>query len=141
MNYSEMLEHYAKEKELVAELVSQLKTELDHVIAGNVDALEASLPSKQKLIRAIADNRQDLEHIKAEPTSDEARQLRRLQQELIGLWKQATNLNEKSKELIGRRLDEISLQLQPFLSQNNDTGYNRSGKAARSHGGLVKGGV
>ncbi len=141
MNYSEMLEHYSRERDLVTELVAQLRTEVNYVIAGNVDALETSLPSKQKLIRAIADNRQGLELIKEEPSSEEAQQLRRLQQELIGLWKQATSLNEKSKELIGRRLDEISLQLKPFLGADNESGYNRSGKAARSYGGLVKGGI
>ena len=141
MNYSEMVERYANEKDLVTELVAQLRTEVEYVIAGDVDALEASLPAKQKLIRAIADNRQGLKLIQAEPTQAEAGTLRKLQQELIVLWKQANNLNDKSKEMIARRLDEISLQLQPFLGLTRETGYDRSGKTAHSYGGLVKGGV
>jgi len=141
MNYSEMVERYSKEKDLVTELVEQLKAEVDFVISGDVDALEASLPAKQKILRAIADNRKEIELASQDPSSEEASRLRKLQQELIGLWKQATYLNDKSKELISGRLDEISMQLKPFLGNSQEAGYDRSGHAARSYGGLVKGGV
>jgi len=141
MNYNEMVERYSKEKDLVTELVKQLKVEVDFVISGDVDALEASLPSKQRLLRAIADNRQDMQLADEEPSNEAADRLRKLQQELIALWKQANSLNDKSKELIADRLDEIAMQLKPFLGTQNEAGYDRSGHAARSYGGLVKGGV
>lgn len=141
MNYSEMIERYAKEHNLVSQLIAQLRAEVDLVINGDIEALEAALPSKQKLLRAIAENRNDMQFTSDEPSNEEADRLRKLQQELITLWKQANSLNDKSKELISDRLDEIAMQLKPFLGNANGAGYDRSGHAACSYGGLVKGGV
>lgn len=127
-----------REKILLTELIRHLEQEIDYVIGGDITALEESMPQKKKILESIAANRQapDAESGSARSAAD----LRGLRQELVVLWKQASGLNESSKELVNQRLNEIQMQLEPFFL-NLKTGYNRAGKASKSVAHTIKAGV
>lgn len=129
MVYAEMMKCMALEKDLVEDLIPQLKLEIDLIITGDVDALEESMPAKQALLEKIAANRRTMPEPRDVPGSDEAAQMRCLQQDLVGLWKKVGGMNELSKQMIGRRLDEIRHQLGPFLARQGN-GYDRAGRTA-----------
>lgn len=140
MTYADIIRRLEKEKELVENLNVLLQTELDLISAGDVQKLEESMPAKQKILKGIADNRKDNDTPLGDPLPEQAQAMRTLQQELIGLWKKASGLNEISKNLVNQRLFEINEQLEIFFDGLKE-GYSRDGK--RSSGSLhtIKTGV
>lgn len=108
-------------------LIAHLHRELDLITEGNVQTLEESMPAKQKLLMGIADNRQGDEQLQGDPRPEQAQVIRTLQQDLVGLWKKASGLNEISKKLVNQRLFEINDQLEIFFAGLKD-GYTRDGK-------------
>ncbi len=130
----------SEEKGLVLRLISLLEEELEFVSNGEASKLEESMPQKQKLINKIIANRDCIVLPDKGPSREDAFKIRTLQQELIGLWKRATGLNELSKGLVRRRLSEIDEQLKPFFTRPT-TGYDKSGKRSNGSPNIIKGGV
>ena len=64
MTHTDFIQRLQLEKELVERLNAHLQRELDLITEGNVQTLEESMPSKQKLLKGIADNRQGQEEPK-----------------------------------------------------------------------------
>jgi hypothetical protein len=127
MTYMDLIQRLQQEKELVERLNAHLQRELDLITEGNVQTLEESMPAKQKLLKGIADNRQDGEEPQGEPLPEQAQRIRALRQELAGLWKKASGLNEISKNLVNQRLFEINDQLEIFFAGLKD-GYSKDGR-------------
>jgi hypothetical protein len=127
MTYADVIQRLQQEKELVERLNTHLQSELDLITEGNVQTLEESMPAKQKLLKGIADNRQGDEEPQGEPWPEQAQIIRTLQQDLVGLWKKASGLNDISKNLVNQRLFEINDQLEIFFAGLKD-GYTRDGK-------------
>ena len=134
MTYVEMADGLEKEKRLVQALIRHLEGELNHTVSGDVAALEESMPEKQKIIGSIAKNRANMQGEDEQPDSELASRIRRLQQDLVGLWKKARGLNDLSHGLVSKRLVEIERQLDIFFT-GTELGYDRTGNKAkkRSH--------
>ncbi|MEA3223094.1 MAG: flagellar export chaperone FlgN [Thermodesulfobacteriota bacterium] len=130
----------SEEKGLVLRLISLLEEELESVSNGDASRLEESMPQKQKLINKIIANRDCIILPDKGPSREDALKIRNLQQELIGLWRKATGLNEVSKGLVRKRLSEIDEQLKPFFPRPT-TGYDKSGKRSTVSPNIIKGGV
>lgn len=140
MTYADLIQRLQKEKELVEKLNTHLKKELDLISEGDVQAIEESMPLKQKLMKNIAHNRKDNETPQGEPLPDQAHMIRTLQQELIRLWKKATGMNETSKNLVNQRLFEINDQLEVFFAGLKD-GYSRDGRKSGVSAHTIKTGA
>ncbi|HNY65653.1 MAG TPA: flagellar protein FlgN [Deltaproteobacteria bacterium] len=125
--YMEMIQRLEKEKELVVRLTELLRDEVTFITSQNVEALEDSMPEKHKVLQDIARNRQGREMIARGPFPPAASRVRDLQNDLIGLWKRASNLNDLSKTMVTSRLSEIERELEPFIA-GAKTGYNKEGK-------------
>jgi hypothetical protein len=126
MTHTDFIQRLQQEKELVERLNAHLQRELDLITEGNVQILEESMSSKQKLLKGIADNRGDEEPME-EPWPEQEQRIRILKQDLTILWKKASGLNEISKKLVTQRLFEINDQLEIFFAGLRD-GYSRDGK-------------
>lgn len=135
-----LTKRFSEEKALVLRLISLLDEELESVSKGDASKLEESMPQKQKLINKIIANRDYMVLPDKEPSRRDALKIRTLQQELIGLWRKATGLNELSKGLVKKRLSEIDEQLKPFFTRPT-TGYDKSGKRSTGSPNIIKGGV
>jgi hypothetical protein len=140
MTSSEMIERLTLEKELVAQLIRHLEKELEYITSEDIEALEESMPDKYKLLQNIASAREDLKSYREEPGPKYADQIRCLQQDLVGLWKKASGLNELSKEMVMGRLSEIGRQLESFFCSVKG-GYDRSGKKSKAFSQIVKTGA
>jgi hypothetical protein len=127
MTHTDFIQRLQQEKELVERLNAHLQRELDLITEGNVQILEESMSSKQKLLKGIADNRQGDEEPMEEPWPEQEQRIRILKQDLTILWKKASGLNEISKKLVTQRLFEINDQLEIFFAGLRD-GYSRDGK-------------
>jgi len=138
MKQNSILKGLSEEKCLASELAGILEKDVDYIIQGNADAIEESLPKKQKLIRKIDEGRMEIHRSDIDP--DETPKARILQQELVGLWRKINGLNELSKKLVTQRLTEVTEQLKPFILLS-ESGYTRSGKASKSISRIIKGGV
>ena len=121
-------------------LISLLEEELESVSNGDASRIEESMPQKQKLINKIIASRDCIILPDKGPSRKDAIKIRTLQQELIGLWRKATGLNELSKGLVRKRLSEIDEQLKPFFTRHT-TGYDKSGKRSTVSPNIIKGGV
>ncbi len=128
--YTELITRLEKEKLLVGRLTELLREELECITRQDVEALEESMPEKQKILSDIMDNRKGRELIQREPLRQSASQIRTLQQDLIKLWKTASGLNDLSKTMVTDRLAEIDRQLEPFFI-GGKAGYNRNGKKTK----------
>lgn len=126
MTHTEMITRLEREKELIEDLNRRLEQELDLISRGDVQALEDSLPAKEKIIRSIALNRGDNEKPQTEPDPEHAAKVRTLQNDLAGLWKRITGLNDISKTMITQRLSDIDAQMEIFFTGMRK-GYNRDG--------------
>lgn len=127
MTYTDVIKRMEREKDLMAELNAHLQQELELIASDNVQALEDSMPLKQKIIRSIADSRQEQQMPSSEPAPEEARQMRSLQQDLVRLWKKAVGLNDIAKKMVTQRLSEIDNTVQSFFSGLKE-GYTREGR-------------
>jgi hypothetical protein len=122
-----MIRRLEREKELVVRLTELLKEEVEFITNQNVEALEDSMPEKQKVLREISMNRQGIDSACFDPSSALAPRMRHLKNDLIILWKKASGLNDLSKAMVTGRLAEIERELEPFLARSR-TGYTRDGK-------------
>jgi hypothetical protein len=128
MTYAEMITRLEREKELIVDLNKRLEQELELIVGGDVQSLEETMPHKQKIIKNIAKNRKDNDDLpRNDPEPEDANRIRLLQQDLTGLWKKATGLNELSKSLVKQRLSDIDAQLEVFFT-GMKKGYSRDGK-------------
>lgn len=127
MTYAEVIIRLEREKTLVEELNTHLEQEVRCITCGDVQALEKTMPGKQKIIRSIAENRSDDETPQSDPGPEDAGRLRSLQQDLVGLWKKATGLNDLAKSMVTQRLSEIDQQVEIFFA-GMKSGYTREGK-------------
>ncbi len=141
MSYQQKIRCFKQEEELVRSLVNHLEKEVEFVMDGNVDALEESMPAKYAILEKIAANRKDMDEPEnSAPVAEDAAVMRRLQQDLVKLWKRADGLNEISKNMVTKRLDDLDKQMEPFLS-GTENGYSRQGKKTRYANSMIKGGV
>lgn len=127
MTYKDVIERLEREKDLMGELNAHLQKELELIASDDVQALEDSMPGKQKIIRSIAEIRRETEMPSSEPAPEEARRMRILQQDLVRLWKKAAGLNDISKKMVTQRLSEIDNTVQSFFSGLKE-GYTREGR-------------
>lgn len=127
MTYTDVIERLEREKHLMGELNAHLEKELELIASDDVQALEDSMSEKQKIIRNIAEIRQENRTPSTEPTREEARRMRILQQDLVRLWKKAVGVNDISKKMVARRLSEIDGAIQSFFSGLKE-GYTREGR-------------
>ncbi len=125
--YRELIARLEKEKLLVGRLNELLREELECITSQNVEALEESMPEKQRILQDIMENRKGEKLIDRDPLPHSASHIRSLQQDLIKLWKAASGLNELSKTMVTDRLAEIDHQLEPFFTREK-AGYNKKGK-------------
>jgi hypothetical protein len=140
MTYAEMITRLELEKELVEELNRHLQQEIECISRGDVQALEGTMPLKQKIIANIASNRADREIPTVAPEPEFADRLRLLQQDLVGLWKKANGFNELSKSMVIQRLSDIDAQLEVFFA-GVKKGYTREGKKSLVDLHTIKTGV
>jgi hypothetical protein len=126
MTYAEVIERLEREKVLIGELNAHLEQELECISRGDVQALEETMPNKQKIIKSIAENRNE-EMPQADPGPEEVKRVRSLQQDLMKLWRKATGLNNLSRSLVTQRLSEIEDQIEIFFAGLR-SGYTRNGK-------------
>lgn len=138
--YSDMIERLEKEKVLVERLTVLLLDEVRFITDQNVAALEDSMPEKQRILVAIASNRQGREMISRGPLPPHASKVRDLQQDLLQLWTKASGLNDLSKTMVTSRLSEIDRELEPFVAGVKNS-YNREGKKSGNTSRRVNTGV
>ena len=139
MTYTEVIESLEREKVLIGELNAHLEQELECISRGNVQVLEETMPHKQKIIKSIAENRND-EIPQADPEPEEVKRVRSLQQDLMKLWRKATGLNNLSRSLVTQRLSEIEDQIEIFFAGLRN-GYTRDGKKTSMGLHTIKTGV
>lgn len=135
---SDIIARLEREKELVGRLTGLLQEELKLITNQDVEALEDSLPAKQKILMDIAENRQGLGMIGKDPLP--RLEVRVLQNDLMRLWKKASGLNELSKSMVNGRLAEIERQLVPFFAGTREN-YDNRGKKAKSRSRILNTGV
>jgi len=140
MTNAEMRKRLEREKELILQLNLYLEKELTYIVNQDVETLEESMPDKYKLLRAIASNREGIEKFSQEHRGNHADEIRTIRNDLVGLWKKASGLNELSKSMVTGRLTEIGHQLEPFFVKDK-AGYNRSGRKSRAMSRIVKTGA
>lgn len=141
MAYAEMISKLEREKELIEDLNKRLEQEVAFIVGGDVQSLEETMPHKQKLIKNIAENRAEKEDLpRNDPEPEDADRIRLLQQDLSGLWKKTTGLNELSKSLVQQRLTDIDAQLEVFFT-GMKKGYSRDGKKSSFDTHTIKTGV
>jgi hypothetical protein len=128
MTYPEMIERLEQEKGLLENLKIQLEMELALISQGNVQALEESMMYKQKLIKDIANLREEIKEPQSKPIPEQAKKMRALQHELKVLWKKVTGLNDLSKNFVMERLSEIETKIEIFFSGLKKNSYTRDGK-------------
>jgi hypothetical protein len=139
MTYAEVIERLEREKVLIGELNAHLEQELECISRGGVQVLEETMPHKQKIIKSIAENRND-EIPQADPEPEEVKRVRSLQQDLMKLWRKATGLNNLSRSLVTQRLSEIEDQIEIFFAGLRN-GYTRDGKKTSMGLHTIKTGV
>jgi Mg2+ and Co2+ transporter CorA len=139
MTYAEVIERLEREKVLIGELNAHLEQELECISRGDVQALEETMPHKQKIIKSIAENRND-EIPQADPEPEDVKRVRSLQQDLMKLWRKATGLNNLSRSLVSQRLSEIEDQIEIFFAGLR-SGYTRDGKKTSMGLHTIKTGV
>jgi len=139
MTYEEVIERLEREKVLIGELNAHLEQELECISRGDVQVLEETMSHKQKIIKSIAENRND-EIPQADPDPEEVKRLRSLQQDLMKLWRKATGLNNLSRSLVTQRLSEIEDQIEIFFAGLR-SGYTRDGKKSSMGLHTIKTGV
>jgi len=139
MTYAEVIERLEREKVLIGELNAHLEQELECISRGDVQALEETMPHKQKIIKSIAENRND-EIPQADPEPEDVKRVRSLQQDLMKLWRKATGLNNLSRSLVSQRLSEIEDQIEIFFAELR-SGYTRDGKKTSMGLHTIKTGV
>jgi hypothetical protein len=139
MTYAEVIERLEREKVLIGELNAHLEQELECISRGDVQELEETMPHKQKIIKSIAENRND-EIPQADPEPEEVKRVRSLQQDLMKLWRKATGLNNLSRSLVTQRLSEIEDQIEIFFAGLRN-GYTRDGKKTSMGLHTIKTGV
>jgi hypothetical protein len=139
MTYAEVIERLEREKVLIGELNAHLEQELECISRGDVQALEETMPHKQKIIKSIAENRND-EIPQADPEPEDVKRVRSLQQDLMKLWRKATGLNNLSRSLVTQRLSEIEDQIEIFFAGLR-SGYTRDGKKTSMGLHTIKTGV
>ncbi len=139
MTYAEVIERLEREKVLIGELNAHLEQELECISRGDVQALEETMPHKQKIIKSIAENRND-EIPQADPGPEEVKRVRSLQQDLMKLWRKAAGLNNLSRSLVTQRLSEIEDQIEIFFAGLR-SGYTRNGKKTSMGLHTIKTGV
>jgi FlgN protein len=139
MTYAEVIERLEREKVLIGELNAHLEQELECISRGDVQALEETMPNKQKIIKSIAENRNE-EMPQADPGPEEVKRVRSLQQDLMKLWRKATGLNNLSRSLVTQRLSEIEDQIEIFFAGLR-SGYTRNGKKTSMGLHTIKTGV
>lgn len=139
MTYAEVIERLEREKVLIGELNAHLEQELECISRGDVQALEETMPHKQKIIKSIAENRNE-EMPQADPGPEEVKRVRSLQQDLMKLWRKATGLNNLSRSLVTQRLSEIEDQIEIFFAGLR-SGYTRDGKKTSMGLHTIKTGV
>jgi hypothetical protein len=139
MTYAEVIERLEREKVLIGELNAHLEQELECISRGDVQALEETMPHKQKIIKSIAENRND-EIPQADPEPEDVKRMRSLQQDLMKLWRKATGLNNLSRSLVTQRLSEIEDQIEIFFAGLRN-GYTRDGKKTSMGLHTIKTGV
>jgi flagellar biosynthesis/type III secretory pathway chaperone len=140
MTYPEVIERLEREKELVQELNTHLQHEVDLISRGDVNALEESMPAKQRLIRKISEIRGESLVTDAAPEGEHAHRLGNIKQDLMVLWKKASGFNELSKQMVNQRLLEINSEVEVFFSSLKD-GYTRDGKKSGTSPHTLKKGV
>jgi len=141
MTYAQMISRLEREKELVEDLSRRLEQEVAFIVGGDVQALEETLPHKQKIIKNIAQNRGEKDDLpRSNPDPADENRIRLLQQDLSVLWKKATGLNELSKSLVNQRLTDINAQLEVFFT-GMKKGYSRDGKKSSLDTHTIKTGV
>ena len=139
MTYAEVIDRLEREKVLIGELNAHLEQELECISRGDVQALEETMPHKQKIIKSIAENRND-EIPQADPEPEDVKRMRSLQQDLMKLWRKATGLNNLSRSLVTQRLSEIEDQIEIFFAGLRN-GYTRDGKKTSMGLHTIKTGV
>ena len=139
MTYAEVIERLEREKVLIGELNAHLEQELECISRGDVQVLEETMPHKQKIIKSIAENRND-EIPQADPEPEDVKRVRSLQQDLMKLWRKATGLNNLSRSLVSQRLSEIEDQIEIFFAGLR-SGYTRDGKKSSMGLHTIKTGV
>jgi hypothetical protein len=140
MTYAEVIERMEREKALIEDLNTHLEQELECISRGDVQALEETMPHKQKIIKAIASNRDNGEMPQSDPEPRDAESMRSLQQDLVMLWRKATGLNDLSKSLVTQRLSDIEDQIEIFFN-GLKSGYTRDGKKTSMGLHTIKTGV
>jgi hypothetical protein len=140
MTYAEVIDRLEREKVLIGELNAHLEQELECISRGDVQALEETMPHKQKIIKSIAENRNDDEMPQADPEPEDVKRMRSLQQDLIKLWRKAAGLNDLSKSLVTQRLSDIEGQIEIFFNSLK-SGYTRNGKKTSMGLHTIKTGV
>jgi hypothetical protein len=140
MTYAEVIERLEREKALIGELNAHLDQELECISRGDVQMLEETMPNKQKIIKSIAENRNDNEMPQSDPEPRDAERMRSLRQDLIKLWRKATGLNDLSKSLVTQRLSDIEDQIEIFFN-GLKSGYTRDGKKTSMGLHTIKTGV
>jgi hypothetical protein len=140
MTYAEVIEGLEREKALIGELNAHLDQELECISRGDVQMLEETMPNKQKIIKSIAENRNDNEMPQSDPEPRDAERMRSLRQDLIKLWRKATGLNDLSKSLVTQRLSDIEDQIEIFFN-GLKSGYTRDGKKTSMGLHTIKTGV
>lgn len=129
MTGAEMVERYERERDLLVLLLDRIKKELQLIAEDDVQGLEDSLPEKMKILREIQKIRADEGVLDEAPGEVLARRMRSLQQELVGLWKEASGLNDAAKRMVTGRLSEIDQTLCSFFDALK-SGYARDGRKA-----------
>ncbi len=138
--HADMIRRLERERELVSRLTELLKEEVGFITNQNVEALEDSMPEKQRVLHDISANRLGIDKACFEPASDIAPQIRHIRNDLIILWKKASGLNDLSKSMVTGRLAEIERELEPFMARSR-TGYTRDGKKSGNLSRTVLSGV
>ncbi|HOS96420.1 MAG TPA: flagellar export chaperone FlgN [Deltaproteobacteria bacterium] len=127
MTYADIIKGLERERELVEELNAHLQKELDLIASGDVQVLEESMPAKQRIIKNIASNRKKADMPSHDPSPEDAKRMRKLQQELVRSWKKASGLNEISKQMVTQRLTDIDGAVQSFFGGLKER-YSRDGR-------------
>ena len=141
MTYPEGIEMLEQEKELLKKLIIQLETELTFISEGDVQALEESMPLKQRLIKSIAELRERTEVPSSGSVPEHTKRVRSLQHELVVLWKKAAGLNDLSKKFVSQRLSEIEAQIDIFFTGLKKDSYTRDGKKSAIPSHTIKAGA
>ncbi len=140
MTSADMVERLTRERDLIIELNTYLEKELVYITNEDMEALEDSMPDKYRVLQNIASNREGFESNGRGSWAELADQIRGLKQELVGLWRKASGLNDLSKSMVSSRLKDIGRQMEIFFTGDGG-GYTRNGTKSRTYSRIVKTGV